>query len=182
MIKTGLIWGLIWLPVIAMGQQRKDTIVLPFRNYRETAYKLLVGANFQGSTREEHQDISRKYVEVGLHRTLTDYRGRHPPIALTYGLSTEILLDPDPIYGFKVSGWATAMLFVLGASTVYYTDFEKGNLRIRPEFGVGMHPFKLTVGYNIPTFWNKEFERMRYADLQVTLNLLLKLKTIKKEE
>jgi hypothetical protein len=182
MIKTRLLWGLLWLPIIAMGQQRRDSVAFPVRNYRETAYKLLVGVNFQGSSREAHQDINRKYIEVGLHRTLTDYGGYHPPIALTYGLSTEILLDPNPVYGFKVSGWATAMLFVLGASTVYYTDFEKGNLKIRPELGVGMHPFKLTVGYNIPTLWNKDFERMRYADLQITLNIVLKLKTIKIEE
>ncbi len=150
------------------------------KQYQETAYKLLLGINLQGST-QVNPEKSLKYLKIGLHRTVTDFGGRHMPIAWTCGLSTEILLDKSPIYGFKMSTWATAFFFVAGMSTVYYTDFKQGNFKIRPEIGFGAYPFKLTMGYNIPTIFNKDFERVRRNNMQITLNILLRLKTIKRK-
>ena len=146
---------------------------------RETAYKLLLGFNFQGSTQVD-KDKTLKYFEIGLHRTITDFGGIHPPTALTYGLSTEVLLGAPAICGIKGSAWTSVWGFVLGISTIYYTDFQYGNFKIRPEIGLGFYPFKLSFGYNIPTIYNKDFERVRRNDLQITLNILIKMKTLKK--
>ena len=174
---------LLLLSMGATGQTAPDSLPA-FRNFRkpytEKAYKLLLGFNWQGSPRGDTAKTLR-YAEIGLHRTFTGFDGRHPPISWTYGLSTEILLHKNPVYGFKASAWATAFLFAAGISAVYYTDFHYGNFKIRPELGLGMYPFKLTFGYNIPTFFNKDFERLRKNDLQITLNILLKIKTIERK-
>jgi hypothetical protein len=56
-----------------------------------------------------------------------------------------------------------------GLSMVYYTDFKKGNLKIRPELGFGMGRFALLIGYNIPTIENKSFDELRRQNMQVAI-------------
>ena len=153
----------------------------PLAPYRETALKLLVGGNLQQAYRVDGKEYNRKYFEIGLHKTLTAFDPHHPPGAFTHGISLEVAPEANPIYGFKYSAWAEVWCLVLGLGGVYYTDFDHGNFKIRPEFGIGMHPFKLSAGLNIPTIRNKDFKEIQRANGQVTLNILLKLKTLKKE-
>lgn len=148
---------------------------------RKSNLKLLVGGNLQQANQIDGKEYSRKYFEIGLHKTFTTSYGQHPSSIFTHGPSIEISPEANPIYGFKYSAWVEVWLMVLGLSGVYYSDFNHGNFKIRPEFGIGTAPFKLTVGFNIPTIGNKNFKELQRADIQVTLNILLNLKTLKKE-
>ena len=154
----------------------------PRKMYRETALKLLVGGNLQQAYRADGKEYNRKHIEVGIHKTMTSFDWHHPSSVFTHGVSLEIAPQSNPIYGFKYSAWAEVWCFVLGLGWIYYTDFEKGSFKIRPEIGIGLYPFKLTGGFNIPTLWNKDFKELRRSQEQVTLNILLKLKTLKKEK
>jgi hypothetical protein len=150
-------------------------------SYRETAIKLLIGGNLQQAYKTNGEEYNRKYFEIGIHKTITDFHGVHGPGTFTHGFSLEVAPQSKPIYGFKYSAWVQAWCFVLGIGGIYYTDFDYGNFKIRPEFGIGMYPFKLTAGINIPTIHNKDFSEVQKAYGQVTLNILLKMKTLKKE-
>lgn len=153
----------------------------PPASYRKSDVKLLVGGNLQQAYKHDGQEYSRKYFEIGVHKTVTASYGHHPATAFTHGPSVEIAPEINPIYGFKYSAWAEVWLMVLGLSAVYYSDLTHGNFKIRPEFGIGAAPFKLTAGFNVPTIGNKNFKELQRAQMQVTLNILLKLKTLKKE-
>jgi hypothetical protein len=151
------------------------------RPYRETALKLLTGAHLQMAKDQNDSTYSRKLLEIGMHHTITVDGLRHPLSALTLGPSLEFSLGEAPVYGFKFGGWINANLMTLGISSIYYTDFHRGNFKIRPEFGVGFHAAKLTMGINIPTIANRDFFPLKSSLIQLSLNLLLKVKTIKKE-
>lgn len=148
-------------------------------SYFEKALKLLVGGNLQQAYRINGKEYSRKYFEIGLHKTNTVFGGHHPPASFTHGFSIEIAPEANPIYGFKYSTWVQASCLVFGLAGVYYTDFKYGNFKIRPEVGIGMYPFKLSAGFNIPTIKNKSFKDIQHANGQITLNILLRLKTLK---
>ena len=143
----------------------------------EISNTLLIGTNYQGNDTSSEKKASRWYGELGYHKTSINY-GRHGPSMITYGISTLISLDKDKIVGFRAGVW-TSYLLAAGLHITYYTNFRKGNLKITPELGFGLGGLKLAVGYNIPTFRNKDFESLRYANLQATINYLIKIKTIK---
>ena len=172
----------LFFSIICFSQ--KDTTTTksftPRPAFRETALKLLLGGNLQQAYKTNGDEYNRKYFEIGLHKAITSFGGHHPPGSFTHGVSIEIAPETKPIYGFKYSAWAQVWCFVLGIGGIYYTDFTYGNFKIRPEFGIGMYPFKLAVGFNIPTIFNKDFQEIQRAYGQITLNLLLKLKTLKK--
>lgn len=149
--------------------------------YRNTDLKLLIGGNLQQAYKTDKKEYSRKYFEIGLHKTVTTSYGHHPAGVFTHGPSIEIAPGNDPIYGFKYSAWGEVWLMVLGISGVYYTDFNHSNFKIRPELGIGASPFKLTFGYNVPTINNKKFKALQRSGLQITLNILFTLKKIKRE-
>ncbi len=144
--------------------------------------KLLIGGNLQQAEDENQMEFTRKFFEIGIHKTVTAYDWHHPSAMWTHGLSVEVSPGDKTILGFKYGAWGEFWLFVLGLNGIYYTDFEKGNFKIRPELGIGAHPFKLTFGYNIPTIQNSKFKEMQKSNLQITLNILLKLKTLKREK
>jgi hypothetical protein len=152
----------------------------PCKTYRETSLKLLVGGNLQQAYRVDGKEYNRNYIEIGIHKTLTSFDWHHPSSIFTHGISLEIAPESNPIYGFKYSAWMEVWCFVLGLGGIYYTDFEQGNFKIRPEVGFGLYPFKLTGGFNIPTICNKDFKELKRSQGQITLNILLKLKSLKK--
>lgn len=151
------------------------------RLYRETALKFLAGSHLQMAKDHNDNTYSRKLLEVGIHHTTTIDGLRHPESALTIGPSLEFSLGEAPVYGFKFGGWINVNLITLGISSIYYTDFHRGNFKIRPEFGFGFHAAKLTMGFNIPTIANADFFPLKSSLVQFSLNVLLKVKTIKKE-
>ncbi len=56
------------------------------------------------------------------------------------------------IFAPKASYWMNADKegWAFGATTIYYTDFDTGSLKLRPEIGFGFGNMKLVYGYNIP--------------------------------
>ena len=160
-----------------------DTAHSRLKLYNEKALRVLVGGHLQMTKDENGKEQSRKYMELGLHlTTLSDWSIHHPPTTFTYGPSLEFSPGATNIYGFKLSSWINVSLFALGLSTVYYTDFNRGNFKIRPELGLGFPATKLTFGLNIPTFGNADFPQLKSSLAQLSLNILLKVKTIKRTE
>lgn len=163
---------------IVYGQSNIDSsLMLSMRSYTEKSVTLLTGVNFQQQKVDGANDKTRTFYEIGVHKTKTFKAGFHPASSVTQGISFEISNDIKTIVGFKYSAWAQAWCFVAGFSTIYYTNFEKGNFKVRPEFGIGASVFKLTVGYNIPTLFNADFKELKQSGGHITLNILLKLKT-----
>ncbi len=126
----------------------------------------------------------RRYIELGVYKASIFFGGHHGSVVLTHGPSVEIAAEANPIWGLKYGAWISGGFpAALSLNVVYYTDFEYGNFKIRPEFGFGVGFLKAVVGYNIPTFWNKDFKRLRRADLQLSLCAIpFKLKTISIEK
>jgi hypothetical protein len=146
-----------------------------YRHFREKAVTLLVGGHLQYAKDEQEQDYTRKLLEVGVHRTIsTSYA------VVTHGPSVEVSLERKPLAGFKYGAWTNNYFFALGLNALYYTNFDEGSFRLRPEFGLGVYRVKLSVGYNMPVT-NKSFYPLREAGAQVTLNWLFRLKTLKYE-
>ena len=123
----------------------------------EKAIRLLVGGDLQFAHIDTQKEFTRKYVEIGiLYQDRTD--GHISEGSFTQGLSVEISLAGKNIYGFKYSAWLEAGLVIFGLSTIYYTDFDHGNFKIRPELGIGAYPVKMSAGINIPTIHNADFK------------------------
>ena len=79
--------------------------------------------------------------------------------------------------GTKAGFWAAEQAGGLGLSAIYYTDFESGAWRLRPEAGIGLSRFKITYGYNIP-LTNKSFEKVNRNN--ICLNILIGIKEVRK--
>lgn len=166
------------------GFSQADTLPVSklWPQYREKASTLLMAVNLQQARNVFQEEYSRKYIEIGMHRTIVATYGYHPRTVLTHGPSIEVSPEKTPIFGFKYGAWAVGSLFSLGVSAIYYTDLHHGNFKIRPEFGFGAYPFRLVMGYNIPTISNASFEKLKRSDGQITFSILLKLKTITRQE
>jgi hypothetical protein len=59
----------------------------------------------------------------------------------------------------------------MGLSVVYYTDFKRGNLKLRPELGFGVGRAGILVGYNIPTINNRAMPELQKQNAQVTFRV-----------
>jgi hypothetical protein len=164
------------LPLFAHSQ--RDSLNR-FMIGKEVNRTLLIGASHQVSSSLTEQN--RWFMEVGLHKTSL-FHSRHGPAMYTYGASVLAGMDKnDKIIGFQV-GACTSYFYLLGLNMTYYTNFKQGNFKITPELGVGLAGLKLAVGFNIPTFANKDFMALRHADTQFIFSYLVKIKTIKDEK
>lgn len=121
------------------------------------------------------------YGEVGVAKNRLDVVGAH---ALGWALfaSTEFKLSSKetvlgPKIGFWIGGGVSAV--ALGLTMIYYTNFEGGALRFRPEIGFGLHRFKLVYGYNI-ALTNKEFEGINTDNMSFVI--LLPVRKLKSSE
>ena len=145
-----------------------------YKHFREISSSILISVNLQKTKDQWGNEFKRKYLEVGLHRTiLTDYA------VLTHGPSVEISPEKHTTVGLKYGGWTNYTAYSFGLSGVYYTDFRHGSFIIRPEFGLGLGRFRFAVGSNISTFSNEQFTEIKEAKGQFTLNVLLRHKLIK---
>lgn len=146
--------------------------------HRHVKTEIVTGLNFQSGKGNE----TRRYFELGIARSIHNY-GMHGPASAGIYLSEEISFDEKNIYGTKLGAY-THYLFDIGLAIVYYTNFEKGNLKLRPELGLGIGPVRITGGYNIPTFANKAFGELRKNNGQLTIQCLIPVKkqTISKEQ
>ena len=111
-----------------------------------------------------------KYLEIGIGKGRYIYH-MHGVTGSGIYLSEEILLNRKKgIYGTKL-GYFVHWLLDAGFSVVYYTDFERGNLKLRPELGGGMGRVRAVVGYNIPTINNRAMPELRKQNAQVTIQV-----------
>ncbi len=181
-IKSLLVFIFLLLSNIKIFSQ-KDSMVDNKRYifYKDVSIKWLIGINQLGNGSDSAASYPKYWLaEIGIHKTKT-FAGHHGPTTLTYGASTLINLGKDKLYGFRVGAW-TSYLLAVGVSMTYYTDFKKGNLKITPEFGFGIGGFKLAAGYNISTIGNKDFSIIEPANVVITINALIKLKTIYRQK
>lgn len=149
------------------------------KRYRSTA--VVTGFNWQPSLRGDVGML--RYSELGVARMVHQFT-RHGPITMGVLVSEEMYFGKENIYGTKAGLFTHFMMIDLGFSAVYYTDFKRGNFKLRPEFGIGMMGFRAVLGLNVPTLWNKDFYRLQKNYGQVTVQLMLgvKRKEIKSEK
>ena len=121
---------------------------------------------------------TNNFGEIGIAKNRLDGVGPHP-LGRTFFASTEIKLSSsETIVGPKIGAWfgGGASLGAIGLSTIYYTDFNQGTWRLRPEIGFGLDRFKLTYGYNI-ALTNKDFDKINRDNISFVF--LLQVKQIK---
>ncbi len=142
--------------------------------------EIVTGINFQTSNYNNSKE-TRRYVELGVARSI-HLDGYHGPVSMGYYISEEVYFGEKNIYGTKI-GVYTHYMFDIGFSAIYYTDLSKGNVKLRPELGLGMGALRIVGGYNIPTFANKSFGALRKSNGQLTVQFLIpvKKKVIKDE-
>jgi hypothetical protein len=141
-----------------------------FARYRKT--ELLVGMNWQADWRDENNSQTRTYIELGLAKAIHD-QGMHGDAVAGIYASEEIHFGKKNIYGTKLGAYTHFWLIDLGFAMVYYTDFKKGNFKLRPELGFGAGPVRAVFGFNIPTIDNKAFEELRRHRAQVTVQVMI---------
>ncbi|HEX8314544.1 MAG TPA: hypothetical protein VF609_06115 [Flavisolibacter sp.] len=110
------------------------------------------------------------FYEIGVAKAI--YRdGRHGASGSAVYLSEELHFGRDKnIYGTKFGIWHHWLLDV-GLAVVYYTDLRAGNLKVRPEIGVGMARHRVVMGYNIPTIDNTAFKELQKNKLQFSAQI-----------
>jgi hypothetical protein len=108
----------------------------------QTSYlSLLVGFNFWKENYGELGIAYNKYGTLG-----------HHPMATAVFFSNEFKIDATKtVIGPKIGVWAAggSGIIAMGLNLIYYTDFDEGTLRFRPEIGMGVNGFKVVYGYNI---------------------------------
>jgi hypothetical protein len=168
------------LPLLLLSSTcfaQSDTARLPRVRQRAHTVRLLLGGSLQGTRDHFRGDYIRGFFEGGLLYThKADARNRTGPTFVT-GPSVEVSPSLRTIWGFKYGVWGTFHALVAGVQAVYYTDFEERSVKIRPEIGLGSgnYPFRLSIGYNIPTAPGPEFPTLQQSGPQVSMNVLLKL-------
>ncbi|OQP66506.1 hypothetical protein A3860_13555 [Niastella vici] len=97
-----------------------------------------------------------KYVEIGIAKNSYAIVGHHPS-SNTIFASTEMKFGQKFIIGPKIGCWAGGGVagMAMGASMIYYTDFDDGTLVFRPDIGFGFAHFKFVYGYNFRLTKNK---------------------------
>ncbi len=133
---------------------------------------LLLGVHWQGNSKNSQ---TLRYYEIGIAKgKYVSWFEGHSGVAV-YASEEMYFSKNKNIFGTKVGGWIH-MILDIGLCAVYYTDFQKGNLKIRPELGLGAGRLRFVGGYNIPTVNNKSFEELRKNNLQASLQLTVGLR------
>lgn len=87
------------------------------------------------------------FAEVGIGFMRHKIVGHHPS-TLIYGISNELKLSQDFVWGFKAGVWVSNGMSA-GLNLINYTNFNDNALYFRPEIGTGLGPFRLIYGYNL---------------------------------
>lgn len=128
-------------PVFSFSQTDSavaDTFHYPFADHRyvRTSWGIIGGLNIQKSL----------YGELGFCKAVY---GGHIPVFAGYSFSAETYVGNEFIVAPKISVLFAALL-AYRVNLLYYTDFDHGSLRIRPEIGFGIGIINFLYGYNIP--------------------------------
>jgi len=120
------------------------------------------------------------FAEIGVEIMKDGIVGHHPS-TLIYGLSNELKLSSDFIWGLKAGVWMGGGIAGLnmGLNLINYTDFQESSLRLRPEIGIGFSVFRVVYGYNF-ALTNRGFNGINTHNF--ALNIMLKVKTLKEEK
>jgi len=122
-----------------------------------------------------YQIQQNHFGEIGIGLMKHGVVGHHSS-TLIYGLSNELKLSNDFIWGLKAGLWigggVTGMN--LGINLINYTDFQENSIRFRPEIGIGFGIFRIVYGYNF-VITNNDFKGINKHNFG--LNIMLKLKT-----
>ncbi len=120
------------------------------------------------------------FGEIGIGIMKNVVAGHHPS-TLVYGLSNELKISNDFIWGAKAGLWLGGGIagMNMGFNMINYTDFQENTLRFRPEIGMGFGIFRIVYGYNFAII-NKGFDGINKHNFG--LNIMPKLKTLKIEK
>jgi hypothetical protein len=127
-----------------------------------------------------YQIQKNHFAEIGIGIMKDGVVGHHPS-TLIYGLSNELKLSSNFIWGLKAGVWMGGGVAGMnrGLNLINYTDFQENSLRFRPEIGMGFGVFRIVYGYNF-AITNKDFNRINKHNFG--LNIMLKIKTLKEEK
>lgn len=158
----------------ATGLHAQDSSFRLAHHIRST--DILLGIHWQGDGRESAKNEKMyRYFEIGLAKS-SHYSGICASGSGTVCVSEEMHFGKDKnIFGTKVGAWFH-YLIDLGMAMVYYTDFKRGNFKIRPEIGCGLGPMRAVVGFNIPTINNKAFTELAHHNMQLSIQFTLGIK------
>src|SRR5215216_5159608 len=147
----------------------QDEGVRLVRNIRST--DVLLGIHWQGDGRESVKDEKTyRYFEIGIAKGKYT-EGICSGAGGAVYISEEMYFGRDKnIFGTKLGAWMHYLLDA-GLSLVYYTDFKRGNFKIRPELGVGLGRMRAVVGYNLATFNNKAFTELTNRNFQISIQV-----------
>ena len=85
------------------------------------------------------------FAELGVAANI--YGTMHHPYAMAAFAGCELRVDHPALIGPKVGVWLAGGV-AMGAQAIYYTDGSESSFVLRPEYGIGLHKFKITYGYN----------------------------------
>ena len=141
--------------------------------YRVKSHDLVIANHWVAGNEEKFTGTPFYFLELGYARSFTNYGGHHGAGAAVLSISQSFAVNREFVtctrVGASVRGWLTTVGFFLS----YYTDFEYGNLKIAPEFGLGFPNFKAVMGFNIPTLYNKDFGALQYGLYQFSVSINL---------
>ena len=139
--------------------------------------EILAGISWQGNTADKVSIM--RYGEIGIAKSIHSH-GRHGPATIGIYLAEEIHFGGgNSVFGTKL-GFYTHYMFDIGIAVIYYTDFQKGNLKLRPELGIGMGAIRAVFGFNISTINNRAFELLRQNNAQLSLQFMIPVKKTEK--
>lgn len=109
------------------------------------------------------------FADIGL--AINQYGTNRHPFSLDYFISNEIKTSGNTVVGPKVGAWVAGG-FAMGLSLIYYTDFNRASVVLRPEMGLGIEKAKLVYGYNWK--FNSSFEGINKHLVALTYCFTLK--------
>lgn len=175
--KTLLLLFLL-LPICITAQnteEAQDSTEVKNEFYKVKSNDLIIGNHLLGGKEEKLEGAPFYFLEVGYARSITSYGGNHGAGVTVMSISQAFAINREFVTATRVGMSVRGSLASLGLYLSYYTDFEYGNLKLAPEFGMGFPNFKAVMGFNIPTLYNKDFDAIQYAPYQFTVNFNLPL-------
>jgi hypothetical protein len=166
-----LILTILITPSLGFGQSGSLTVddSIHHQYYIKKDLTLITGYQIQ----------KNHFAEIGIGIMKDGVVGHHPS-TLIYGISNELKISNDFVWGLKAGLWLGGGVagMNLGLNLINYTDFNENSLRFRPEIGMGFGVFRIVYGYNL-AITNKNFVGINKHNFG--LNIMLKLKTLIEE-
>lgn len=148
----------------------QDELPIGFKLQRESSLSLGYTFNFEDAD-------SKKFHLMEVRFQKQKYGGRHP-VFTTLSSGFDIGLNTsDLLFGSRVGGIVGFGGFFLGTDLAYYTDLDKGTLRLIPAFGIGFYQIRLSFNPHI-RLTNRDFEPIN----RFHANLTVRIWRLKKEE